>query len=426
MKGLLFTYAMTYGGAVVSLFNPFYGLLIYICFAIVRPPALWHWSVPVANYSRVIGIALLLGWAIHGFGDKSLGRARPIVIALLGYLLWVILSTLFSPQPERGQPYIEFLAKIVLPFIAGVTLIRTYLQIQLLLWVILGSCAFLAYEANLAYLNGFDFANGAFLLMDNNSFSILMVTSFGLAIVFGLEEQVAWRQFLCFGIAAAMAHVPMLSMSRGGMVGTLIAAVTAALVVPKTRRTWMMMIAAIFVASILAGPSVVKEFDSSFKQGEERDASAQSRLDLWRDCADATLKHPLLGVGTEHWGIYAHENYGWPRNKEAHSLWFQTAAELGIPGVSFLFAFYFVTILNAWRAGRQMVTPWMPVLSRMVLVSLVGFAISASFVTVEGFELPYYVALLGACALKLSYISATREIALAHITDSRNSFALYG
>ena len=37
MKGLLFTYALTYGGAVVSLFNPFYGLLIYVCFAIMRP-----------------------------------------------------------------------------------------------------------------------------------------------------------------------------------------------------------------------------------------------------------------------------------------------------------------------------------------------------------------------------------------------------
>ena len=28
MKGLLFTFALTYGGAVISLFNPFYGLLI--------------------------------------------------------------------------------------------------------------------------------------------------------------------------------------------------------------------------------------------------------------------------------------------------------------------------------------------------------------------------------------------------------------
>ncbi len=37
MKGLLFTYALTYGGCLVTLFRPFYGLLIYVCFAIVKP-----------------------------------------------------------------------------------------------------------------------------------------------------------------------------------------------------------------------------------------------------------------------------------------------------------------------------------------------------------------------------------------------------
>ena len=41
MKGLIFTYAMTYGGALASLFDPFVGLLIYVCFAIVKPESMW-------------------------------------------------------------------------------------------------------------------------------------------------------------------------------------------------------------------------------------------------------------------------------------------------------------------------------------------------------------------------------------------------
>ena len=35
--GLLFTYLLTYGGSALSLVRPFYGLLAYICFAIIRP-----------------------------------------------------------------------------------------------------------------------------------------------------------------------------------------------------------------------------------------------------------------------------------------------------------------------------------------------------------------------------------------------------
>ena len=74
-KGLILTYFLTYGGALVSLGRLFVGLLIYICFAIVKPEALWYWSVPRGNYSRIIAGALLVAWVLHGFGNWRLGRA---------------------------------------------------------------------------------------------------------------------------------------------------------------------------------------------------------------------------------------------------------------------------------------------------------------------------------------------------------------
>jgi putative inorganic carbon (hco3(-)) transporter len=412
MNGLLFTYVLTYGGAIVSLFNPFYGLLVYICFAIVKPPALWPWCVPVGNYSRVIGVALLVGWALNGFGDLKIGRAKPIVICLLGYFIWVLVSTVLSDDSSLGMPFVEYLLKIVLPFIAGVTLIQTRQQVWQLTWVVLFSCAFLAYEANLAYLGGKNIEQDGFSALDNNSFSILMVAGFGLALVLGLEEKGLWRRGFFLGVAAAMAHVPMIGMSRGGMVAAVIAAVAAAVVIPKTPRTWLMIV---FVAAIglrLAGPHVVKEFTSSFNSAEQRDFSAQSRVDLWRDCTITMFTHPLFGVGTEHWPKEA-EKFGWKKGKEAHSLWFQSAAELGIPGVLFLIGFYASTILLLWRASREVEMPRLPTLSRMVIVSLVGFSASASFVTVEGFELPYYIVLIGAAAVKVAYAHA--DVAATHV-----------
>jgi O-antigen ligase len=125
---------------------------------------------------------------------------------------------------------------------------------------------------------------------------------------------------------------------------------------------------------------------------------------------DAMIKHPLFGIGQEHWRTVAEKVYGWPPNKEAHSLWFQTGAELGIPGVTFLFLFYYLTVMRAWRASRQTMVSWMPTLARVMIVSLTGFGVSAAFVTVDGFELPYYVALLGACGVKLAYLEAAGEL----------------
>src|SRR5688500_10026889 len=106
MKGLIFTYALTYGGAVVSLFNPWYGLLIYICFAIIKPEALWHWSVPAGNYSRIVAIALLIGWANSGFGNWNFGRSKGVVTALLGFLGWSVLSAAFARYPGTGWPFV--------------------------------------------------------------------------------------------------------------------------------------------------------------------------------------------------------------------------------------------------------------------------------------------------------------------------------
>src|SRR5450755_2419971 len=107
-----------------------------------------------------------------------------------------------------------------------------------------------------------------------------MAASFGLALILGFEDQVAWRRYLCFGMAAAMAHCPMLAFSRGGMLGILVAAGLAAVVVPKTSHTWLMMGAAAIVASILAGPSVVARFSTTFSEADQRDDSAQSRIEL--------------------------------------------------------------------------------------------------------------------------------------------------
>ena len=88
MKGLLLTYALTFGGAVISLYRPFYGLLIYVSFAILRPESLWHWSVPAGNYSRIVAIAVLIGWALKGFGNWRLGGC-PRNARLFRWLLWL-------------------------------------------------------------------------------------------------------------------------------------------------------------------------------------------------------------------------------------------------------------------------------------------------------------------------------------------------
>lgn len=359
MKGLLFTYALTYGGAAVALFNPWIGLLVYVCFAILRPESLWFWSVPAGNYSRIVAIALLIGWAVNGFGNWQLGRARGVVMALLGYLAWSCLSAAFARYPEHGWQFVENTLKVVLPFLVGVTTLDSMAKLKQLAWVILLSQGYVAFELNSAYYSGFNRMHEVgFGGMDNNCVAIAMVAATGLAFFLGMAEPQWWKKGIALIASVLMVHCVMFGFSRGGMLGLLITGAVAFVLIPKQPKHYAMFAIAILIALRLAGPQVVTRFASTFADGEERDSSAQSRLDMWEDCADVVVKHPLLGIGPDNWPLIAHE-YGWPPGKEAHSLWVQMAAELGLVGVGFLALFYarcltgLRTLVKNPSAGRR-------------------------------------------------------------------------
>src|SRR5262249_29395996 len=146
----------------------------------------------------------------------------------------------------------------------------------------------------------------------------------------------------------------------------------------------------------LAGKEVWARFGTSFAKEGQRDYSAESRIELWTACGDTMLKNPVLGVGPDHMPLRM-EQYGFKKGKEAHTLWLQIGAELGVPALLLLVSYYGLCLVLLWpiaRGGETISDPWLAYLARMMVASLVGFAVSAQFVSLEFLESPYYVALL--------------------------------
>jgi probable O-glycosylation ligase (exosortase A-associated) len=405
MKGLLFTYLMTYGGALVALFNPFYGLLIYVCLGIIKPEAMWYWSVPEGNYSRIVALGLLVGWAVGGFGRWRFGRARGVVLAFLAFWVWSGLAAARAPQQDLAWAFVEELTKVVLPFLVGITTIDSVRKLKLLAWVIVLSHGYVAFELNLSYLQGFNRvtelgASG----MDNNCVAVAMDTCVGLAFFLGLHADGWWRKALALGAALLMAHVVLLAFSRGGMLGLLVTGLVTFVLIRKRPAHYALATIALLVVLRLAGPQVRDRFMTSFREEGERDSSAEGRLELWSNCLDIMAKNPVLGIGPRHFRLVAPQ-YGWPQGKEAHTLWLQAGAELGVPALLFLVLFYAlcVTRLRPFLRGPGDVPdPWLQYLACMVVASLLGFGVSAQFVSMVGLEVPYYVTLIGAGVLKVA------------------------
>ncbi len=403
MKGVLFVYLLAYGGSALALWRPFYGLLVYMCFAVLRPDHLWGWALPKdGSFSKIIGVALLVGWALHGFGNRDFGRSKPIVMLLAGYWLAIVASAVLADNQPVAWQYVVLHSKILLPVLVGMTLVETPAELRMLAWTLVGCLGFLAWEAHGMYFAGMqtEFRESGMLEMDNNSFCIAMATGAGLAIFLAFYELSVWMKCLAFALATLMIHVPMFGESRGGMLGVLTVGAVTFYLLPKRFGMMVVYAAGAVVVIRLAGPTVIDRFSTIFVASENLDASAASRLALWKDCWDVMLKNPLLGIGPDHWPLTA-ASYGWPVGKEAHSVWFNAGAELGFVGVGLLLSFYLVTITLAWKhLVRANANSQFQNLGRMVIAAICGFMVSASFVSLDALELPFYVALIAVGALK--------------------------
>lgn len=411
MKPLLFTYCMTYGGALVSLSRPYVGFLIYVCYSIIKPEALWEWAIPRGNYSRVIAIALLVGWLLNGCGKWQMRRASPIVFGLIGFWLVILFGAIIAPSQELGWKTFEPMCKVFLPWLVGYSLIDSRAKLQQLAWVIVISQGYLAYEFNLTFYAGYfvawEFNFGG---LDNNGIAITMVTSFGLAFFVGMHADRLWQKALAFVSAALMAHVVLFSNSRGGMLALIVTGLVCFFLIPKKPKHYLIFALMVLLIWRLAGENVQKRFLTAFLTKEEGGDEGTSRKEHWAACLRSIVDEPM-GVGANCWPITA-PKYGLPV-MAAHSTWLQMGAELGLQGLFCLGLLYGACFIRLWPLTRDrhpVDDPWMRYLARAVNASLIGFFVSAQFVTTDGVELPYYLVLIGAGVLKLTSVTVARPV----------------
>lgn len=422
MKGLLFTYGMTAAGALLGLFCPFFGFLAYVSFAILKPDAMWPWSVPPARYSLAIAGCMLIGWACTRQATFKLGRSIVPVTLISVFVGWSFIGAFYPYHQDLAWEFVERIVKIVIPMIIGLTLITSVKELKQLAWTILTAQGYMAFEMNSYYFSGYNLLRWeGFGGMDNNSAAIALVTGIGLAFFLGVHSEKLWHKGVAFFFAALMANAILFSFSRGGMLGMIVAGMGAFIVIPKRPRTYAILGIAVIAAAVMAGPEVRERFMTTFvkKKGGEREASAQSRVDLWSDCIDVMKKNPVMGCGPNQWPMIA-STYGWPHGKEAHSLWMQTGAELGLVGLGLYLGFYLTAIALIWQLTwkrTHVSDPWFKHIARMSFTGLCGFVVSAQFVSLESLEIPYYTALLGLGVLKLN----SRPRYLANLEEFEDS-----
>jgi probable O-glycosylation ligase (exosortase A-associated) len=402
VKGLILIYTIAIFGSIGALRSPVIGLFIYVGFAVLRPQFIWGWAGNFGGLSLYVGMATLLGWLMSGFGSTKVGPGRSIVTALVFFAGWTALSASQAVDKDVAYATLTPLMKFVMPFLIGVTILDTEQRSRTMLWIIVIAMGYVSFENNLAYVQGYNIAAEGFGGMDNNCFGVALVSTIGPAIALGLGAK-NWYERLGAAVCAALIlHTTLLTFSRGAMVGLLVVGATAFVMMPKRPKYLAVLALVGLLALRLTGPQLMARYATTVADGEERDGSAESRIDLWRDCIKLTIENPLFGVGPGNFPVVA-ASLGYTAGKQAHSVWMQQAAETGVPGVLALALVFTLSVIKLWPLARQRLTEEnrleVAVASGLIM-SIVGFGVAGQFVSLGGLEIPYYAAMIGVVLLK--------------------------
>jgi probable O-glycosylation ligase (exosortase A-associated) len=147
----------------------------------------------------------------------------------------------------------------------------------------------------------------------------------------------------------------------------------------------------------------------------QQDRTASSRLDFWKAGIGMFLSHPITGVGIYNFR-FAYVAGGGDVAIVPHSIFIQAASELGVPGISILFALLILMFRRNWETRRLATgdshdARFLRGFADALDISLVGFIVSGTFLTILYY--PHIFVLL-AMTISLNQI-ARRQAAAADI-----------
>jgi len=413
MKHLIFLFVCTAAAGFGSLVNPFWGVMLYYGLAVLRPQDLWDWSLPITlRWSLMAAIIIFVGVLFNGSRVLRDARSNSAILLMGAFAALLAISCLMAYQPGLAFQWGTETWKVLLIAVVASFIIRDLSQVRLLLLLVLGILGYLAWQVNSLYFfdGRVDIYHYGFAGFDNNGAALMLAMGLPLAYAVATGWKNKWVRLACGFAAVCIIHAIMLSYSRGAMLASL--AVMGALLLLHRPR-WQAGVAAavlVIVVSILAGNEVRDRFHSTFHL--QNNESAQSRFQSWQAAWEIACEHPFFGKGVRNSATYSY-NYGTDIvGRGIHSQYLQIAADAGIPALLVYLALLVLALRNfsrsramcldfvehcGDRAPPKAVAELSTIaeLSRGAQGSLAVFVFGSIFLSMESFELPWFLIAVG-------------------------------
>ena len=359
-------------------------------------------SIPFAH---LVALSTLVSFLFSR--DRRPFPVNSITVTQVLLLVWMSITCFFALNTtEIVLERWIFVFKIQLMLFVTLMLIRGREQIERLIWVVTLSVGFYGVKGGIWTLmgggSGRVWGPAGSMIEGNNEVGLALVM---LIPFMYFLHQVSTRRLiraaLVFAIVTSCFAI-LGTQSRGALLALVGMAFVLAL---KGKRPIQMslLLGTLLVSAILFMPESWTGRMETIK-GYEADSSAMSRIYAWKTMWALALDRPLVGGGFASdnaavFAAYAPERVGDYVGGAvfvAHSIYFQALGEHGFPGLLLYLLLGFFTWKKAAEIAKKTemdteLRTWVPMLMRMVQVSLAGFAAGGAFLSLVYFDLPYYI-----------------------------------
>jgi O-antigen ligase len=311
-------------------------------------------ALHLAELSAMLGLFSLFTGRMSR--RQSLTRMTPELAGVLFLGAVILLTAPFSIWPGGAIGiFQELYVKVVLVYLLAVNVLVSPKRLEKLTWLLILVLGYLGSRAVFDYARGVNVIRGGTRVMGSvggimqnpNDLAMNMVVFLPLAALLAMRPGSFLKRIAAAGCALCMTGAIVASGSRGGFLGfAVMLVVLAAFAVRKHPGFVLAGVVVVLCALPVLPGSYWRRIASITDDSKDDVQSSQARRRLMGESWAAFVQNPLTGVGA---GQFKDWN---PQGRveawhEAHNVWLQVAAELGILGVgAFLFlvfrAFYSV------------------------------------------------------------------------------------
>ena len=377
--------------------KPHRGALMWVWISVMNPHTQgWGFATSFPFAAIIGGVTLLT--LVFTKEPKKLPLTS-LTWIFIAFVFWMNVSTVFSLYPADAFLQWNKVMKIMLMTLVVIMLIRTEDHIRWLIWIIVISIGYYGVKGGIFTIigGGVDMVLGpeGTFIGGNNEIALALIMTIPLMHYLQGVTRKAWVRHSLTAAMLLCALAALGSYSRGAFLA--IAAMVVFLWLKgqhKVRLGALLLIA--IPPAIAFMPEQWTERMNSINDYEE-DGSAQGRFNAWWMAYNLAKDYPLTGGGFE--VITPELFWAYAPNPvdihAAHSIYFQALGEHGFVGLGL----YLLLALYTWRTGSWIIRntkkleeyKWALSLATMIQVSLIGFAVGGTFLSLLYFDVPYYL-----------------------------------